>query len=143
MNDYEHCILCKDKLEQGQFGNKALKCPNANNWRRVIDSKMPQINGYEKAREVVGTLNSLGVPSSGCHQSFLKDKPNTYVVRISSIENAFRRLMKHQPVDCAMFHESKFMCKECVIKLRIASYDGGDTVPEIKCPVCKTVLIPI
>jgi len=119
-----------------------MRCPSADNWWKVRANKMPQANSPEEAEEISKMLNKIGFVSQGWHSSFDSQKPNVCVVRVAVLEDALERLMKYEPVDGALFHDHEIVCSKCVQKMRKEAYDGEGKVPEIKCPICKTILVP-
>lgn len=148
---YWPCLGCGKHLDSSIFvssflGKGYFKCPDSNNWRRVIDSKLPHSKSeeVERAHEA---LKVLGLSSSGHHALFENDKivDGMVVVRVSVIEDAYEELMRHQHVDGAKYHSynEEIMCPDCIAKLRKEAYDGTEKIPEIKCPVCDTVLLPL
>jgi hypothetical protein len=129
------------------FGKGHFKCPDSDKWRRVIESKLPHCKSDEKEK-AYEALKTLGLASSGSHSLFTKDGKSVEgmsVIRVGIIEDTLEDLMKHQHVDGAKFHgyNQEIMCPDCIAEKRKDAYDGTDKVPEILCPICSAVLIPL
>ncbi len=129
------------------FGKGHFKCPDSGKWRRVIDSKLPHCKSddVEKAREA---LKTLGLSSNGHHALFDENDKmvdGMVVIRVNAIGDALEELMKHEAVDGARYHgyNEEIMCPDCIARLRKEAYDGTEKVPEIRCPICEAVLIPM
>ena len=129
------------------WGGAHMKCPDANQWRRIIDSKLPRCKSSE-TEQACETLRKLGLAINGSH---ILIEPNgnvidgMSVIGVSIIEDTLEELMKHQKVDGAKFHgyNEEVMCPDCIARLRKEAYDGTEKIPIIQCPICEAVLIPI
>lgn len=143
---YSHCICCSKSFQSWELRHKAtMRCPMSNDWRRVIDSKMPFTNTPEEASEVSDALNNLGVMSDGSHSYYHDDKVNTedrYVVHVSLIQDILEELMKHTAYEGAKYHPDEIVCEECAKEMRKKLYNGEVETPDIRCPICETVLVP-
>jgi len=129
------------------FSKGHFKCPESNNWRRVIDSKLPRCKS-SKTDQAYNALGSLGLAVNGSHALFDENGERVEdmsVIRVSIIEDTLEDLMKHQKVDGAKYHgyNEEVMCPDCIARLRKEAYDGTEKVPEIKCPICEAVLVPL
>lgn len=144
----EKCICCGESFGLiGQMRRTSImRCPRADDWRKVIDSKMPSAKDANKAKEVMVTLKKMGISSSEyhlrCHEAgdSLEKK---FVIIIDELKEALESLMKYEPVDGAVFHNREFACETCVREMRKTMYDGGIQVPQAKCPTCGAILVPI
>lgn len=140
---YKHCICCDKRFEMLELRQKAtMKCPNSNQWRNVIDSKMPTAKTPEEASKISDALNNFGFKSNGSHLNRRETtKEIEYVIRITLVEDILEELMKHVPYEGALYHSDEIVCEECVIKMRKKLYNGEAETPEIRCPICDTVLV--
>lgn len=57
---------------------------------------------------------------------------------ILALLDIFKPLLKNTEV--TMFHESTRICIACCRKIRKENYKGGEKIPEISCPVCKSII---
>lgn len=143
---YWPCIGgCGKKMDSDIFdrfwGKGHLKCPDSDKWRRVIESNLPHCKTTEEADVMRSKLLEMGFSSSGYHYV----SGDQYVVSVRIIEDTLEALMKHEAIDGAKFHgyNEEVMCPDCIARIRKEAYDGTEKVPEIKCPVCDAVLLPI
>lgn len=142
---YWPCLRCGTHLDPSfgtGFGKGALKCPDANKYLRVIDSKLPKVATSEEAEKVSKQLRAMGLATSGHHSSYNKETGKEYTVCVSVIEDTLEALMKHEKVDGAKYHgyNAEIMCPKCVALTRKELYDGTEKVPEIRCPICEAVM---
>ncbi len=134
----EHCLCCGKEIKEFTDIRGYMQCPRAHDAMDVVRSKMPTFSSKEDRNAAVEALNKSSI---NINSTFGEMRGDSYVhgICIPGYEEALLRLMKYEPIDGVLAHDSYLVCKECVKKLSVCDM-GHKHAPQ--CPVCKTELVP-
>lgn len=143
---YEVCLACGKRYEAWELRRMLpllMQCPDAKLWRKVIDDILPHAKTSDEANKIRDALNAMGITCTGWHRYYHEPNNDDYVLNIRIVEDSLEKLMCHVRFKGALVHGGEYVCGSCVAAMRKEVYNGGNEIPEIKCPRCDAVLISV